>query len=523
MTEELKPLKKHTILKGRYEILSVLGNGGFGIIYKATDNLVGRYVAIKSSTESLSHEAKILGTLKNVPYISHSFDYFTENKTDYIVMRLVKGTSMSEIFNHSSKPFAVSDIKKYLPSICMSLYQMHKLGIIHRDISPGNLMITEDESIYIIDFGTATSTKHEGLRNNLIFSHKGLDAPERTNNNLLGPGTDIYSLCATIVYLLSGEGIPLPASRMKYDVIPALLAKLSINSNMQRALCKGLNIDIKKRYSDAFEFLRDFLGDEDPLTKAKINYTVEYNACTDIGTRGVNQDNFMIDSYFTYAGEDCLINGDFPSSYKHIHIVAIADGVASASYSEFASKATIQAISHFIDSYKYSEDLPERLMENLLDQLNEKIIFLGKKIGHTASTVSILMWKDNNYYVANIGDSPIFLLRKGKITTLTKAHTLAASKLQKGLQVTAEDLHTLKNYLGKENVSGSQMASYSSGQLAKDDTFLICSDGVSNAFTTDDLAKHLKKTGAKALSSIWKHTKKDKNMDNSTAVILHFK
>lgn len=523
MSEEIKELKKGTVLKGRYEVLSVLGHGGFGTVYKAIDQLLSRFVAIKSSTMSLNKEAKLLKEIKNVPYISHIYDYFQEDQSDYIVMRFIEGKSLSEIHKAHNMKIPVKELRPMLTSLCMALSQMHGKGVIHRDISPGNLILTEDGSLYLIDFGTATSITNSHLKNLFSFSHKGLDAPERTVDGLIGPGTDIYSLCASIIYLISGEGIPSYEDRLSYDPLPAILPKLGLGSKQQNALRKGLNIDISMRYKSASDFLQDFEGNDNVYGNSDIKYTVEYFAKTEIGKRAVNQDNFMIDACFSYAGEDCQIEGSFPSSASHIHIAAIADGVSSSCYGEFASKAAIQAVSHFIDSFRYSETLPERLMEDLLDQVNEKIITLGSKIGKTATTISILMWKNNHYYIANIGDSPIYLYRKRKLSLMTMPHTKATEKFTHSSNISVADYHTITRYLGKKNAAGSQMASYTTGTLEAGDTFLLCSDGISNIGNEEIFKRCIKKNGSKALETLWKYASKSPQQDNCSAIILNFK
>lgn len=519
-------LKKGTMLKNRYEIFSVLGEGGFAITYKALDHLVNRFVAIKASSTSLSHEAKILKALNNVPHICHMYDYFVHEKTHYLVMRLVAGTSLLTILEENGGTISPAFLKKILPSALITLDQMHKYGIIHRDISPGNFIVTEDDTLYLIDFGAATSFKQSSLKNLHVFNHKGLDAPERNKADEQGPWTDIYSLCASIVYLLTGEGTPLAKDRAVFDAVPQTLMRASLPPRMQNVIIKGLNIDKTKRYQSIMDFEKDFFGKNaslgSSLEQEAESYSVHYHAKTDIGSRPVNQDNFMVDTLFSYAGEDCEIKGYLDCDKDEFHVVAIADGVASSNHGELASKAAIQAVSHFIDAYKYSDALPQNLLDEFLNQLNEKIIFLGTKLGKTASTISIFLWKNNEYYVANIGDSPIYHLTKNNLSKLTTAHTLANVKKDRGELATAKDFHTITAYLGKENTCGYDMASFKSGTINKGDIFFICSDGVSDCMTDEEIKKYIKKDGDKAIQAIYKKTHKHQNMDNCTSIILKF-
>ena len=515
-------LKKGTRLKNRYEIISLIGQGGFGATYKAIDHLLNRFVAIKVSESSLSHEARILKALNNVPHICHIYDYFNEGKLHYIVMRYIEGKSLSVYREENGGTLSADFIKKCLPSVIITLDQMHERGIIHRDISPGNLLLTDDNILYLIDFGTATATRDSALKNKLIFAHKGLDAPEHLDERYQGAWTDVYSLCSTIVYLISGEGLPLYADRLKYDPLSAMLVKLPINAKMQNALLKGLAVDPLKRYGSVVSFLDAFLGEDVNKRDIKDDYFVHYHARTDIGKRPINQDNYMVDTLFSYAGEDCEIKGNIDCRKDDIHIVAVADGVAGTQHGELASKAAIQAVSHFIDYYRHDDGLLQNLLEELLNQINEKILILSSKIGKTATTISVFAWKNNEFYMANIGDSPVYQLKKRKFTKLSKSQTVANDMLEKGMMPTGRDLHLLSNYLGKESTSGDSMAYITSGKIEAGDIFMLCSDGIAGISSDLQKSRWMRQDGDKAIKNIFKHAHRHKTMDNCTAIILKF-
>ncbi len=515
-------IKKGTRLKNRYEITELLGEGGFGKTYKAIDHLLNRFVAIKCSDKSLAHEAKILKALDNVPNISHRYDYFTSDKKHFLVMKLINGVSLSKYRNDCGGKISLDLLTKILPYILTTLDQMHERGIIHRDISPGNFLIDDEKRLFLIDFGTATSIREGSLRNNIIFSHLGLDAPESARADQQGPWTDIYSLCVTIIYLLTGEGIPLVIDRQIYDPVPSILTRLSLSSKMQNALMNGLALDRSKRYKSIQAFAKAFYGKDISVSTMDESYSVHYHARTDIGKRNVNQDNFMVDTLFQYGGEDCEIKGYIDCAKDEIHIAAIADGVASSNHGELASKAAIQALTHFVENYRNDEGLNENLIEEFLNQLNEKIIILSKKIGMTATTISILMWKNDKYCIANIGDSPVYKLSDDHLYKLSEEHVLSNEKLQAGLNVTTQDFHTLTRYLGKTNTAGSEMAYIRNGVIKKGDIFLICSDGISGITTDAEKRKYMKKDGDRAIREFYKCAHKHPAMDNCTAIILKF-
>lgn len=506
-------------LKNRYEIVTILGQGGFGCTFKAIDHLLGRFVAVKCSEKSLQQEARILRALDQVPHISHIYDYFVEEHKHYIVMRLIHGISFDEYRKIHGATISANRMKELLPSVVITLDQMHENGIIHRDISPGNFMITEDDLLYLIDFGSATGLKDSALRNPEVFRHQGLEAPECSRLANQGPWTDVYSLCSTIFYLLTGEGVPPYTEREKYDVVPATLMHSSLPAKMQNALIKGLEITPSKRYQSIKAFAESFLGLEKEETEG-IQYSVQYHAKTDIGTRPVNQDNFMVDTLFAYAGEDCAIKGCIDCESQQLHIVAVADGVAGSNHGELASKAAIQAVSHYQNHYRNAPGLLQNMVEELLCQLNEKILTLSEKIGKTASTISLIFWRGREMCVANIGDSPIYRLRGGKLTQLYEEQTLSKEKMRDGLPVTEKDLHTLTKYLGKKGIAGSDMAYIHTDVIEPGDVYLLCSDGIGAIGGDSDKIKWMKQGGDKALAKIYKQANKKAEMDNGTAIFL---
>ncbi len=510
------------MLKGRYELLDPIGQGGFAVTYRAVDHLVNRFVAIKVSTTSLQYEAQILRTLEHVPYISHIYDYFVIDGKEYLVMRLIEGTSLARRTKAEGDPITVGELMRGLPSLVTALDQIHRHNIIHRDISPGNLMLSPDGAIYLLDFESATSIGPDMLSNRRVYTHKGFHAPEHLKSGLQSVEMDIYSLCATITYLLTGHGVPEPEDRRAADPMPRILLDSSLSKRQQNAVLKGLRTDIDGRYADILSFAHDFFGAEMFPVQTPDAYPVRYSAKTDIGNKPVNQDNFMIDGLIPYIDEDCEVSGEIICDSSDMHIVAISDGVSNSCYAELASKAVIQAVTHFIEQYRYSDNTPENLLEELLDQINEKIISLSKKIGNTAATLALVLWKDDRYYVAGIGDSAVYRVSKGKLELLTVPHTKAAEKMKQGQPVTLPDLHTLTAYLGKKGSAGGQMADYRSGKILKGDKFLICSDGISTGLASDEIKRVMEKKVEQSIPALWKYVKKRKIKDNCSAVILDF-
>ena len=285
---------------------------------------------------------------------------------------------------------------------------------------------------------------------------------------------------------------------------------------------KGLSLETNRRFTDIGQLYAELYGETLTEENFPEKWHVFYHAKTYTGSKPVNQDNFMVDTAFYYKGEDCEQAGTIVCSPKEIHAAAVCDGVGGANHGELASKAAIQAMIHFVEAYPESNVLPDRLLEELLDQINEKILQFGEKIGQTATTLSVFMWRGNRYYAVNIGDSPIFLLRKEKMKQLSTAHTKAALNLMTQKPVQRSDWNTLTQFLGKKGVSGSQMAAFHYGKLQKGDIFLICSDGVSKKIERSRLKSYLAKREKESIPAIFKTIKRSKYNDNCTAIVLKF-
>lgn len=543
-----------TLLRGRYRVAEVVGTGGFGITYRALDLLLDCDVAVKEffprewvkrepgrpgrvllpggeelratveeCRRNFRREAGILAAVRDVPYIVRLRDEFEQNGTEYIVLNLISGRPLSKVAEERGGTLPAGELLSMMRYTFDTLSILHEMGFIHRDISPGNLMLSEDGVLFLIDFGSASAYRgHEELQSSQIFSHRGLEPPEHARLDLQGPWTDIYSLCATIVYLVTGEGIVDAADRRQFDYLPQLLLRSSLSSAQQNALIKGLNPDIGRRFSDVSQLYFQLYGRELSAEGLPPVWRVRYHARTVIGTRRVNQDNFMVDAAFCYKGEDCEGEGELRCAPDEIHVVAACDGVGGCSHGELAAKAAIQAVIHFVEAHPRSDVLSDRMLEELLDQVNEKILQLGEKIGMTATTIALFLWRGDRYYAVNIGDSPIYLLHKGRLSRLSSPHTRAALRLARQEPVAREDYNTLTRYLGRQGVSGSQMAAFRYGRLSPGDVVLVCTDGVTKRIDDDRLGRVLSKRAGRALPAMFQRIMRSAENDNCTAIVLNF-
>lgn len=155
---------------GKYKIQSVLAVGGMGTVYKATHPSLKREVIIKKLTlrnsggtirERFKREAQILLDLSS-PYIVRMFDYFSEGRSDYIVLEFVDGMSLDKLID---KQVALPSQLALLITLdaCYGLKSAHAKGIVHRDIKPGNILISKRAEIKLADFGIASGEKEEEI------------------------------------------------------------------------------------------------------------------------------------------------------------------------------------------------------------------------------------------------------------------------------------------------------------------------------------------------------------------------
>ena len=269
-----------TILYGKYMIGRALGEGGFGITYVGWDLNLEMKVAVKEyypngfvtrnstfsrtltvltgsrgeffqkGVEKFVEEARRLGKFWRLPGIVAVKDYFQENKTAYIVMEFVQGSTLKEMLKGTSGGrLPAEQIFQMMRPVMKSLDKVHEAGLIHRDISPDNLMVEQEGEVKLIDFGAARDFLAEGEKSLSVMLKPGY-APEeqyRSRGNQ-GPWTDVYSLCATMYRAITGQVPEESLDRMAEDTLkrPSQLG-VSLPEWQEEALMKGLAVFQKDR------------------------------------------------------------------------------------------------------------------------------------------------------------------------------------------------------------------------------------------------------------------------------------
>jgi len=274
-----------TCLNERYFLGKVLGEGGFGITYVAWDIVLMVPVAVKeyfpsslatrrrrqgffcvqpfekNATEFWTghrhflEEARILKECRDLPGIVTVYDFFEENQTAYIVMEYIEGLTLEQ-YIQTNGVLSASEMLELLLPLLHSLKKIHEKGLIHRDISPNNMILGTDNKLHLIDFGAAKIKPAHPGRQQTIILKKGYAPPEQyMASGNIGAWSDIYALCATIYYALSGQ-TPIPAiDRLQKNPPQEFTNFDSIPMQLAGVIERGLALQPAERYKTMDDFI----------------------------------------------------------------------------------------------------------------------------------------------------------------------------------------------------------------------------------------------------------------------------
>ena len=291
MEENLHCLRKGTRLIGRYTIEGVLGQGGFGITYLGMDELHEKPVAIKEffpqgivtrnieyqdtvtvtfvgekdnyekGKERFLKEARTMAKFSKDKGIVKALDFFEINNTAYIVMEYLEGVTLKQ-YLRENKRIDAEDLVELLVPLIESLDEIHSQGLIHRDISPDNIMVLPDGRIKLMDFGAARDYTEFGEKSLSIVLKPGYAPPEQyQTHGVQGPWTDIYALCATMYKCITGENPPDAIERVMDDHLKKISAfGIPVLPQIEEAIIKGMSVAANDRYQNVGDFCEDLYG-----------------------------------------------------------------------------------------------------------------------------------------------------------------------------------------------------------------------------------------------------------------------
>lgn len=293
----MKPLAPNTLIQNRYLIVQLIGKGGMGDVYLAVDQRLGSAIALKrtffADDEMLGgafeREAKILARLRH-PVLPKVSDHFTDNDQQFLVMEHISGDDLFKRLEMANKPFPLSWVLFWADQLLDALSYLHtnEPPILHRDIKPQNLKLTDENHIVLLDFGLSKNSAGETQFTNSgsVVGFTPHYAPmEQIRGMGTSPRSDIYGLSATLYQLMTNV---VPADALtRADALlngsPDPLRPVSeINPEIQPVvsdvIIKGMEVSQERRYESAREMqkaLRDAFAEMQSAMAAKtVAFTV---------------------------------------------------------------------------------------------------------------------------------------------------------------------------------------------------------------------------------------------------------
>lgn len=284
-----KALPVGIVLKQRYYLGKLLGEGGFGITYKAYDLKRKEICCVKEYApnglcrrrdddyrlELVSYdcempyraglrrfleEAQILSKLEQIPSVVDITDTFQEYNTAYFVMEFLDGADLRQIVKATPGRLPVDMITNVILQAAVSMDVIHtKTKIIHRDISPENIYITRDQKVKVIDFGSAKQTETGAKAGLSVVLKPKFAPPEQFSSQMVqGSFTDVYALAGTYYYALTGNNIPSAMDRLSgQEYVPLKHLNIGVNDALSDAVDHALILNVNQRTQTMQQFIAE--------------------------------------------------------------------------------------------------------------------------------------------------------------------------------------------------------------------------------------------------------------------------
>jgi serine/threonine-protein kinase len=257
-------------LNNRYRVIRLLGTGGMGAVYYASDPVLKRYVAIKQLLADpiagqsaalriqaqFQREAQILASLHH-PNLPRVTDYFSEDDRHYLVMDYIEGQTLQELVRVNTDGLEESQVLDWADQLLSALEYIHAHHLIHRDIKPANIRRTPDGRIFLVDFGLVKSYDPNDPRTTAMIH--GIGTPEYSPPEQYDPAShtdersDIYSLGATLYHMLTGQA-PVSVTRRTSDpeaFRAPRATKAGISPEVERIILRAMEMERAKRFASA--------------------------------------------------------------------------------------------------------------------------------------------------------------------------------------------------------------------------------------------------------------------------------
>ena len=272
MDNENKDIFPGMILEDRYELLEQIGSGGMAVVYRAMDNRLNRYVAVKIMRQELASNGKFRHRFQtesqaiamlNHPNIVNVFDVSHSDSVEYIVMELVNGQTLKQYMRAQGR-LGTRQMLNFSLQIAKALGHAHSKGIVHRDIKPQNILLVEDGTIKVADFGIADlQSEVPDVENEAIGSVHYI-SPEQARGLPVDARSDLYSLGIVMYEMLSGQlpfdGDDDRAIALKHlSAVPTSLREIDpkIPKELEAIVMKAMAPYLEERYQTADALIED--------------------------------------------------------------------------------------------------------------------------------------------------------------------------------------------------------------------------------------------------------------------------
>jgi serine/threonine protein kinase len=261
------------VLGNRYELLEKIGEGGMSEVFKARCNKLNRFVAVKVLKKEFCNNADIVEKFKGEATaiaalsdnnIVNILDVGTQDELNYIVMEYVKGKTLKDIIKQVGKMNYETAISVTI-QIAKALDCAHRNNIIHRDVKPQNILVTEDGVMKVTDFGIAKSSTSETITNtSTIMGSAHYLSPEQAKGSFIDCRTDLYSLGVVLYEMVTGNppfqadtAVTIALKHLQEDVVPPKNVNSKIPDSLNQLILKAVEKDPIKRYQSAKEMIAD--------------------------------------------------------------------------------------------------------------------------------------------------------------------------------------------------------------------------------------------------------------------------
>lgn len=262
-----------TMLGNRYEPLEKIGEGGMAVVYKAKDHLLNRNVAVKVLKEQFSSDKEFVEKFKREATAAASlsdnnivniYDVGTQDDINYIVMEYVSGKTLKQIIKEEVRIPPERSVEIAI-QIAKALKCAHKNNIIHRDIKPHNILVTEDGIVKVTDFGIAKASNSVTITNsNKIMGSAHYFSPEQARGSFVDFRTDIYSMGIVMYEMVTGRvpydaesPVSIALKHIQEPVVPPIKLNENVPESLNKLILKAVEKEPIKRYQTMEDMLVD--------------------------------------------------------------------------------------------------------------------------------------------------------------------------------------------------------------------------------------------------------------------------